>query len=441
MKFGMQRFFLDDKPFLYAESRWFSRNELFQLATRKVASGYIKHRAIIQSSSDSVIDFFCEFIGCIISGATFMPVTNKAGLRVSECINTLDKDAYLALFELNSIRPVIVLSSGGTVSGGKAILLSEEGLFRQAISFAKLSCSDTNSFYCSVSPKDYMAGIFNNFLVPLVSGGRVAWVNLASPSANDLMVFERFGGQFNRVVATPFLLERLLRIDVLSGDHVECMSTGARGTNRLVDLIANRKWSLSQAFGVTELGGSFSYESCVERGKWDDQGTLIPEMKCRNIKDTSRLEFKNPLGALSVIDINGAIQNVKESWFQSGDLGTTERNRLSVVGRESEIVDRQGYLVALFYIEETAKEISGVLDAVCYLNNETPPGRLKLYLVACSKAHQSKQFIVRVFRALSEILDPWEMPDEIKLVERLPRTQAGKLLRGQLETIPEITYA
>ena len=120
---------------------------------------------------------------------------------------------------------------------------------------------------------------------------------------------------------------------------------------------------------------------------------------------------------------------IHDGWFETGDVGRIdEQGRITLVGREKEIINVFGMKVIPSEVEEVIVALPGVREVKVY------PG-----------THRSGSEIVKAAVAVDECLDvatirahcednlpPYKRPQAIYLVEALPRTPTGKILRENL---------
>lgn len=107
-------------------------------------------------------------------------------------------------------------------------------------------------------------------------------------------------------------------------------------------------------------------------------------------------------------------------WWRTGDLGERDGGAFRPLGRMGRFVDSGGETVSLERVEEAVRTIGGIEDFwLGTLPDEEWGARLVLFLVSRHECDWRKE--------LKSRLDPGEVPAEIRVVEKLPRTAAGKI--------------
>ncbi len=120
-----------------------------------------------------------------------------------------------------------------------------------------------------------------------------------------------------------------------------------------------------------------------------------------------------------------------QGWFATGDLGHfDEEGHLCLSGRLRDLINRGGEKVPAWEVDQLLSSLPGVAEAACF---GVPHPRLGEDLVAVVVPQPGAnpdpdQLRVRLFE---QLVEAW-VPGQIRLVEGLPRTATGKLLRHQL---------
>jgi len=131
------------------------------------------------------------------------------------------------------------------------------------------------------------------------------------------------------------------------------------------------------------------------------------------------------------------VEKQKESrWYYSGDLGRLdEEGRLYVFGRLKHQIDRGGLKVDPVEVESALLECPGVSDAAVI---GLPNPVLGETVCACVvPANGQAPNLEELRAALGGRLAPYKLPEELCVLDRIPRTQLGKVdlqeLRGRVE--------
>ena len=116
----------------------------------------------------------------------------------------------------------------------------------------------------------------------------------------------------------------------------------------------------------------------------------------------------------------------KGPWYYSGDRGRLDEDgRLYVFGRVKHQIDRGGLKVDPVEVETALLRCRGVVDAVV-LGRANPI--LGETVCACVVAAPENTLTLEELRsALQDQLAPYKLPEELHVLDRIPRTQLGKV--------------
>lgn len=123
----------------------------------------------------------------------------------------------------------------------------------------------------------------------------------------------------------------------------------------------------------------------------------------------------------------------RDGWFHSGDLGYSVRdpssanNMFFIVGRKKNIAKVGGESVSLEEVERALITFPEILDAACAAVPFPVIG--DAVIAAVVLYHKSD---INMKKRLAEVLSPHAVPRKIVIVEQIPRTSTGKILRADL---------
>ena len=125
---------------------------------------------------------------------------------------------------------------------------------------------------------------------------------------------------------------------------------------------------------------------------------------------------------------------VGSGWLHTGDLASVDADGfVSIRGRKKNLVIRGGININPQEVSEQVMAMDGVRDAVA-LGMPDPVWGEKL--VCCVIADDgSKSSSQAVFRHCRSVMAPEKVPNEVHVLERMPRGPAGKVVLGELRDI------
>ena len=123
-----------------------------------------------------------------------------------------------------------------------------------------------------------------------------------------------------------------------------------------------------------------------------------------------------------------------DGWYHSGDLGRLDaEGRLFILGRRQELVNRGGLKVSSGEVESVLVRHPGVADGAVVPSPDPVLGEAICACVVPAGPGRPTLADVRAFLAPS--LARHKLPDELCLLERIPRTSIGKLDRTALVSL------
>jgi len=201
---------------------------------------------------------------------------------------------------------------------------------------------------------------------------------------------------------------------------------------------------LHNGYGMTEASPSIAQTRLDAPRKDCSVGPPIPGIEIRIVKEGAEVApgevgelhvrgpgvmkgyYKAPELTREAVDAEG--------WLNTGDLARQEEKggedgALFIVGRSKELIIRSGFNV---YPIEVEQAINGHPDVVhCAVVGRNVPGNEEV--VAYVEPVPGRSLTPQALTAwLHERLSPYKIPSQIELLEHLPATATGKILKNQL---------
>jgi long-chain acyl-CoA synthetase len=122
-------------------------------------------------------------------------------------------------------------------------------------------------------------------------------------------------------------------------------------------------------------------------------------------------------------------QSFRGGWYHSGDLGfADERGQLTLTGRLKFLINRGGYKINPYEVEEAIQSHPKIADVVV-VGSPSRHGDELIRCIAVASAPCTAEEIAEHCR--SRIAD-FKIPSRIEFRDELPKTETGKMLRGKL---------
>jgi acyl-CoA synthetase (AMP-forming)/AMP-acid ligase II len=375
------------------------------------------------------------------SGAGVRNVGPLHGIGVSR----LNEDTVAEPVEADGGEQVAVLIyTSGTTGAPKGVMLSHRNLLFSARSTAihrNMAAADVQ--YC-VLPISHIVGI-SLLIMSLMVGARIRLVAKYSPVALVKAMAEEGITLLNGVPAT---YQRLLEYKATAG-----LSRLERGALRLIavagapldlDLKARVEKELglplSNGFGITECSPGISGVRSDAPRNDNAVGRLLPGLEARIVRRDGAIVANGEIGELHVRGPNvmrgyyrapdlTAKAIDADGWFKTGDLARFEEDVLFIVGRTKEMIIRSGFNVYPAEIEAVISTHPAVVQCAV-VGRQVPGNEEVVAFVQLLKG--SDTTAADVMAHIAPQLTSYKRPSEIILMDALPATSTGKLLKHKL---------
>lgn len=123
-----------------------------------------------------------------------------------------------------------------------------------------------------------------------------------------------------------------------------------------------------------------------------------------------------------------------DGYFRTGDVGVfDEHGRLKIVDRIKDMIIVSGFNVYPNEIEAVATGCPGVAECACIgVPDEKTGEAIQLFVVTAPGATLEAQDVIVHCRSA---LTPYKMPKVVRIVEALPKSSVGKILRRELREV------
>ncbi|WLB92945.1 AMP-binding protein [Bradyrhizobium japonicum USDA 135] len=360
-------------------------------------------------------------------------------------VGPLNESAAVEPVVADSAKQVAVLIyTSGTTGTPKGVMLSHDNLLISARTTAHFRKMTEGDKIYLVLPISHIVGI-SLLIMTLMVGGTVRMVSKYDPAATAKAIAEEGVTILNGVPAT---YQRLLEYKSISGAQ-----QFARGKLRLIavagaPLDLNLKSRVEQEFGLPLLNG-YGITECspgIAGVRFDapraDQavGTLLPGVEARVRTIDGIPTTRGEVGELHVRGRNVMLGYYRapeltakvidsEGWFNTGDLARFDGDCLYIVGRTKEMIIRSGFNVYPAEIEAVLSSHKDVVQSAVVGRaadgNEEVVAFVQLLPGSCTTRDDLMEFVR--FQLTS-----YKRPSEIIVLDALPATSTGKILKHKL---------
>ncbi len=360
-------------------------------------------------------------------------------------VGPLNKGATPEPVEADPAKQVAVLIyTSGTTGTPKGVMLTHENLLISAKTTAHFRKMDTSDRVYVVLPISHIVGI-SLLIMTLMVGGAVRLVSKYDPAALARAIAEERITILNGVPAT---YQRLLEYKTVAGlkqlDRGSLRLIAVAGAPLDLDLKARVEQEfdlpLSNGYGITECSPGISGVRYDAPRSDQAVGKLLPGIEAR-IRTIDGIPLAN--GEVGELHVRG--RNVmrgyyrapdltakvidSEGWFNTGDLARFDGDCLYIVGRTKEMIIRSGFNVYPAEVEAVLNSHKDVVQSAvvghAVEGNEEVVAFVQLLQGSPVKSADLMAFI-------NSQLTSYKRPSEIIVLDALPATSTGKILKHKL---------
>lgn len=341
----------------------------------------------------------------------------------------------------------IILYTSGTSGTPKGALLTSVFLLATAVNFAILGEVDTGCVFLCDSPMFHVIGIVTQIWPTMLRGGTFVVSNGFDPERTN----ERLGDPelgVTHYFCVPQMAEALRHapnFDPASWTRLKALFTGGAPNPP-----AHIKWWLDQGvrmvdgYGMTETGTTLGMPLSpgMIREKAGAVGLAGPLTAVRLVDQDDHDVPDGATGEILVFGLNvidGYWNRPEErgraftndGWIRTGDIGRRDADGyISIVDRRKDMFISGGENVYPVEVEAALVEFDGVREvAVIGIPDETWGEVGCAFIVPTPGETPSPEALTRHCQAL---IARYKVPKEFRLVDSLPRTGSGKVMKHVL---------
>ncbi|TBY58909.1 long-chain fatty acid--CoA ligase [Rhizobium leguminosarum bv. viciae] len=348
--------------------------------------------------------------------------------------------------DLDVDRPAYIVYTSGTTGQPKGVLLSTRSmLWVTAACWAPIAGMNENDVVLNALPL-YHSYALNIAVLSIIATGASEYImeKFSTRQATELLR----SGRFTFMPGVPTVFHYFLSACQTSGEKLLssvrlCVSAGAILPGTLNN-------DFEEFFGVALLDGyGITETSTMVTMNWPGRcrvsgscGLPLPGLTVRLIDPKTGLDV--PVGREGELICKGpnlmqgyhnkpleTQKAVVDGWYRTGDLAKSDANGfLTITGRLKELIIRGGQNIAPAEVEETILLNHAIIDCAVI---GMPHAMLGEVPVACVVLKDGEAFDeAALLTHCKARLSAYKVPDRIYIVDEIPRTGSGKILRVKL---------
>lgn len=357
----------------------------------------------------------------------------------------LTQTAEKALSRIDSHTGFLVLASSGTSQavGQNRVqlkIISKENFLSAARSF--------NSFF-SITAKDIFLRALPTFHVgglallarAFLAGAQV--IDFQNEKWQALEFVEQVKKQkITRISLVPTQIFDLVQRGLPAPSSVDTVFVGGAAlADRLRQQAVEQGWPLLASYGMTETSSMVASQIYADRWRSEVPSKFYPLPGVELRTDSEHRVFLKTSGLLSYelsvnLDSSSFSENqIKEfkrgEEFRTQDFGFWDGKSFAYLGRAQDLIKISGELVSLAQLRSVWESLSGgISEQTCLL--DMPHSRSENEVILVSRDAKNTPALQSLIEQYNEKVLPFEKIKRWVTVERIPRSELGKVLVNEL---------
>jgi fatty-acyl-CoA synthase len=348
----------------------------------------------------------------------------------------------------SAVDDAIVLYSSGSTSRPKAIPLAHYLVIENGFNIGERQGLGPDDKVLLSPPLFWAYGGVNALPATFGHGATLVLQGRFEPG-EALDLIERHG--CTSIYTLPGMTDALVRHPTFRPERTRSLRTGLTiGSPQ--DLIkaatALGASELCNVYGSSETGGN----CCVTSHDWplerraNCQGLPLPGVELRIVDETTgevlgegkagMVEVRGPYvmrGYAGASAMHNQTAFTADGWFRSGDLGLlTESGEMVFLGRSTEMIKRAGINVSPAEVEDVLMQHGAVAQAGVVGVPAASGEAIVAFVVLRGDKRPGPEELAAHCRALAS---SYKVPDRFEIVDQLPATTTGKLMRRELKDV------
>jgi amino acid adenylation domain-containing protein len=361
---------------------------------------------------------------------------------------------------------ILMLTSGSTGTP-KAVMLTHRNVLTRTAGSRQLNGFSDREVTLNWMPLDHVAGLIYFHLRDVCLGCRQVHVPTASILQDPLLWLDALDRYRATITFAPNFAFALVndRERELAGRSwdLSCVRLVLNGAEAIVARTARRflallephglgpacmhpAWGMSETSSGVIYGDRFSLATSTDDDAFVEVGRPIPTLSMRIVDDEDHVVGEGIVGRLQVKGAvvtpgyfgNDALTRdsfTPDGWFKTGDFGTIRDRRLTITGREKDVVIINSVNYYCHEIESVVETIDGVeptLTAACPVRPDgAETDRLAIFFHAADP-HLLPELLSRIRAEVTAKIGI--APDYLLPVDAaaIPKTSLGKIQRSEL---------
>ena len=302
------------------------------------------------------------------------------------------------------LRSHIIVTTSGSSGALKLVALSKEAVLASAAAVNERLEATASDVWCAVLPLFHVGGL-GIYARAHLSGSRVMTMPWSPRTLAD--------ADATLVSLVPAQVHDLVNSGLRPPSRLRAILVGGGAFHPDLDEKARAAgWPVLPSYGMSECASTIAVRD-----------VLLPHIEAR-VDEEFHLAFRGSSLFTGYITEEGFSDPKVDGWFMSEDIGEVEGRTLRVHGRSGDFIKIGGESVDLSRLDRILESVRGGADAVLIA---APHARLG-HVIELVSTRDASQVVER----FNERVLPYERIRATHLIDSIPRSTLGKLLRAEL---------
>lgn len=358
----------------------------------------------------------------------------------------LEEEELIILPTIEETGLGVILHTSGSSGTPKGVKLSQGQLFQSATNMVKTYLWNTEDNYLSIGNLDSMSGLRNACIVTAASGASCIIPSVNEKNNPSLLLDCIYETNTTFLIASPSLLNQFLTKKEVKNRlaRVNCvLSTGSNLSTHLKETFFEKtNKRILNYYGLTETTGFCLGESLNSLNfNGNNIGTAVDciaqivDKDNRVVQTDARGELRIYSYSISEGYYDTAVgHNEIHRWFYTGDLAKMNIDgEVELLGRKQDFIKNARSEIVYF------KEIEDALMNISFLNDigiisffESESEKIALFVELNTMHPSIGNPIEEIKKELIQKIGSSKVPSVIKIIDKIPRTNNGKLIKLDL---------
>ena len=338
----------------------------------------------------------------------------------------------------------VMLYTSGTSGMPKGVPLTHRNLHTCVEGCIQHIFRGSHHHFLGLAPLFHSTGFTGTLLAPIRLGVPVTFLGRFSPVATAKAIKEQ---KCDIVIGVPAMYGAMLNLKSARPEdfaHTYALICGGEPLPGNVRIAFEQRFGkpLYQGYGLSETCGPIAINA-PHASRIGSVGRLIPGGLVRIVDDVNRSLAAGESGEVllggptimhgyhGLPDANRDVMTA-DGFFRTGDLGYVDADGfLFITGRSKDMIIVSGEKLAPRELEEMLIHLPGIAEAAVVGKKDESRGEVPVaFIVMREGASIDANAIKELLKA--QDVPNWKLPREIILVESLPRSPTGKVLKRDL---------